>query len=348
MRCLTLARLLKSKQAECRFICRDLPGNLVDAIRQDGFDVTVLPAPGSQQAATTSGLAHAAWLGVEWDADATQAQAALQANPCDWLVVDHYALDWRWEQAMRPHCRHIAVIDDLADRRHDCDILLDQNLGRQDDHYNGLVPGSCTVLTGPHYALLRPEFAALRQQSLERRSTAGPNHILISMGGVDQMNVTGAILTALARVAFRTAPHVTVVMGQHAPWLQAVRDLARTMPWPVDVLTNISDMASRMAGSDLSIGAAGGTSWERCALGLPTVLLILADNQRPSAKALHDAGAAITIDDVQALDSTLPVILKTLSAPGKLAEMSHFAQQITDGLGTTRMYSYMKGLYDRK
>src|SRR5690606_13678349 len=100
---------------------------------------------------------------------ADQTLAALGSRPPAWLVVDHYAIDARWHRHLRPACIHLLAIDDLADRNHDSDLLLDQNLGRGPVDYQGLVPSRCTLLTGPKYALLRPQFRARRSFSLQRR-----------------------------------------------------------------------------------------------------------------------------------------------------------------------------------
>jgi UDP-2,4-diacetamido-2,4,6-trideoxy-beta-L-altropyranose hydrolase len=206
--------------------------------------------------------------------DAIQTKEAIGDIGADWLIVDHYALDFRWEAHLRSCCRHIMAIDDLADRKQDCDLLLDQNLGRVPAEYDGLVPSVSKILTGPKYSLLRPEFAALRSQSLARRDVPQLRNLLITMGGVDKDNTTGKVLNALKRCALLETCHITVVMGPHAPWLSQVRTQAAQMPWHTDVLVNAEDMARLMSDSDLAIGAAGTTSWERCCL-FPRGLFII-------------------------------------------------------------------------
>ena len=273
MRCLTLADALRVQGAQCHFISREHSGHLLEVIRQRGHTVTALPAGNPISAMTANVVpqpAHAAWLGCDWQTDALQTGAILTDLKPDWLVVDHYALDQRWEEAVTPQCRKLLVIDDLADRAHNCDLLLDQNLGRKSEHYAPLVTAQCQVLTGPQYALLRPEFAALRPYSLQRRQAQPAlRQLLITMGGVDQPNATGKVLQALKTCALPQESRITVVMGLTAPWLQNVRELAAQMPWPTEVVISVGDMARRMADSDLAIGAAGSTSWERCCLHLP-------------------------------------------------------------------------------
>src|SRR5690606_35975420 len=187
----------------------------------------------------------------------------------DWLIVDHYALDARWESQQKDFCGRLAVIDDLASRPHSCDLLLDQNLGRRMQDYSHLVADNCELLIGPDYALLRPEFISARKHSLERREKPVLRNLLISMGGVDKDNVTSHVLEALKPCLLPNDTRISVVMGANAPWAGLVQQQAAMMPWCTEVVFNVDNMAQRMAESDFAIGAAGSTSWERCCLGLP-------------------------------------------------------------------------------
>ena len=344
MRCLTLADALKAKGAECHFIGREHPGHLLEVILQRGFAVTALPVELPQPSTNTQDARgnvkearHAPWLGCDWQTDAQQTRAILAILQPDWLVVDHYALDQRWEAALLPHYQKLLVIDDLADRHHHCDLLLDQNLGRQPQDYARLVPAQCKVLTGPQYALLRPEFAALRPYSLQRRQPPTLKHLLITMGGVDQLNATSQVLQALKTCPLPADCRITVVMGLQAPWLQQVREQAQDMLWPTEVLVNITDMAQRMADSDLAIGAAGSTSWERCCLGLPTLIIVLAENQQPSAHALEASHAARLIGAMIDIATQLPLGVRELTDSACQMQMSHAASVITDGHGVEKI-----------
>jgi UDP-2,4-diacetamido-2,4,6-trideoxy-beta-L-altropyranose hydrolase len=354
MRCLTLADALAAQGAQCYFISRKLVGNLLALIRQRGYAVDALPVPTGPTAVATPDddkndschrYTYAGWLGVSWVNDAEQTRTILEKLQPDWLVVDHYALDQQWETALRPYCKKLMVIDDLADRVHQCDLLLDQNLGRRPQDYVSLVPAQCQVLTGPRYALLRPEFAALRTYSLQRRQLPALKQLLITMGCVDQPNATGQVLQALKNCNLPADCRITVVMGLQAPWLEQVRKLAQDMPWPTDVLVNISDMAQRMADSDLAIGAAGSTSWERCCLGLPTLMVVLADNQLPGAKALQTAGAARLIGDVSDIDSQLMNAVQFLAYERELINMSRCASDLTDGHGTEKTIQALEAVH---
>lgn len=350
MRCLTLADALRASGAHCHFICREHPGNLLEQIRQHGFSVHGLPA-GSEDAlpndlTDVARSNHAAWLGSYWENDAAQTRASGGKMEVDWLVVDHYALDERWERAMRPICHKLMVIDDLADRLHNCDLLLDQNLGRKVLDYAHLVPNDCTVIAGPNYAMLRPEFAALRDYSLRRRATSQLKHLLITMGGVDKADATGQILDALNDCPLPEDSRITVVMGSHAPWLERVQLLADRMSRPTEVKVNVSDMARLMADSDLAIGAAGSTSWERSCLGLPSLIGVIADNQRAIAEALHLIGAARVFNikaGKQAIHELIGAIYSDFST---LARMSISAAGITDGCGTSRAVAQMQAIIE--
>ena len=357
MRCLTLADALKAQGAECHFISREHPGHLLEVIRERGYKVNCLVTHAQPALDAIKNIAikapkllqepaHAAWLGSTWQNDAQETAAILADLRPDWLVVDHYALDQRWETALRPHYQNLMVIDDLADRPHQCDLLLDQNLGRRSQDYANLVPAQCKLLIGPQYALLRPEFAALRAYSLQRRQQPALKNILVTMGGVDLPNATGQVLQALKGCALPQDCRITVVMGLRAPWLEQVRAQAKEMPWPTEVMVNISDMAQRMADSDLAIGAAGSTSWERCCLGLPTLMVVLADNQQTGAKALEAAQAVYLIGIVRDIAEQLPLAITSLNQVNQLMQLITFTSLITAGLGVEKVVQELGGLND--
>lgn len=349
MRCLTLATELRDRGASCRFVCREHPGHLLDLIRQRGFDVCVLESR-AQVGPLGAGLStsccweqepeerdarYAAWLGADWEADAMQTKASIGTAPVDWLIIDHYAVDVRWERVLRTACDHIVVVDDLADREHACDLLLDQNLGRVPSDYAALVPSGCVVLAGPRYALLRPEFAALRRYSLERRTAPRLQHLLITMGGVDKHNTTGRVLDALRGSPLPEECRITVVMGAQAPWLVHVRNQASQMPWKTNVLVNVQEMALLMAESDLAIGAAGSTSWELCCLGVPMLLVIGAENQRNSATALQECGAAVLLGTPDRIGQHLSGEIALASDEQHLIQMQEACSTVTDGGGSS-------------
>jgi UDP-2,4-diacetamido-2,4,6-trideoxy-beta-L-altropyranose hydrolase len=324
MRCLTLADALRLKGADCTFFCQDLTGNLIDLIIERGHHAVMLDTTESLQT------------------DAINTQRAIGSRTVDWLVVDHYALDHRWEKAMRPLSHQLMVIDDLADRMHDCDLLLDQNLGRVAEDYRQLVPRHATTLIGPRYALLRPEFASMREDSLARRKQPQLEHLLITLGGVDKDNLTGEVLQILRKCNLPTHLRITVVMGAHAPWLPNVQAVAAVMPRPTRVLVNVNDMARLMTDSDLVIGAAGGTAWERCSLGLPSLVITAAQNQRSGALALQKSGAAYLIESTRDVAALIENPLLSGNQPTWLQQLSSAAANITEGNGAAWVLQKMR------
>ena len=329
-RCMSLAAAVRNAEGHAVFVMRDLPGNMLARVADLGFEVRTLPAPAANFVPTAK-LAHAAWAGVSGAQDAAETAQVLAGSTWDWLVVDHYAFDFEWETAARPDAARLMVIDDLADRAHDCDLLLDQNLGRHTLDYDAHLPAVTRRLIGPAYALLRPEFASLRESALAARG--GPlRHVLIAMGGVDAPDVTNVLLQALPDTL-----QVTVVMGSAAPALDRVRALAQARG--ARLLIDTPDLAQEMASVDLAIGGVGVSAWERCVLGLPSLMVVMADNQEPAAAALASAGAARLIGRAGDVDlpARLRVEIAALSDGGALEAMAARAAALCDGRGVPRV-----------
>lgn len=343
MRCLTLADELSRQGAECSFICRQHDGNLIEEIQQQGHKVYPLPLEQdlSIDSESKAILAHADWLASTQHRDAELSISIVKAIQPDWLIVDHYALDESWEKKLKPYCKKIMVIDDLADRKHHCDVLLDQNFGRDAQDYATYVNKDCKLLCGSNYALLRPEFAEWRSYSLERRQHNKLASILINLGGVDKDNMTTKILKALQNKSLPNYCSITIVMGSTSPWIEAVKQQAAIMQWRTVVKIGVNNMAELMANSDVAIGAAGSTSWERCCLGLPTIMLVLADNQQVIASGLEAVGATRTfdIDILEAEPLAFDQVIK--SVVPKMKEMSRAASKVTDGLGALGLSGFL-------
>lgn len=347
MRCLTLADELARRGHQCHFVHRQQPGDLAWQIEARGHTLhRLIPidkkgdALGADAVETMGeGAPHDDWLGCSWQSDAQQTRAALAPLAPGWLIVDHYALDAGWESAVAKVCGKTMVIDDLADRSHRCDLLLDQSFGRKARDYAERVPDHCRILVGPEFALLRPEFGEWRARSLaRRRELRWPlNSILITMGGVDKENVTGKVLGELAASRLPVGCSITVVMGGTAPWREHVRAQASKMPYPTEVVEQVSDLAKRMAEADLALGAAGSTSWERCCLGLPSIMVVLAANQHFVAKALAEQGAAALIGEIDDIPVRFQTILSQALKPGWFAKTSASASGLCDGQGCARV-----------
>jgi UDP-2,4-diacetamido-2,4,6-trideoxy-beta-L-altropyranose hydrolase len=310
MRCLTLAAALAARGWRIEFLCRDLPGAGLDRVTAAGFDLHRLA-----------------------DDRPETVRACLGADPPGWLIVDHYALDAAYERAACPPGWRVMVIDDLADRDHDCVLLLDQTPGRAAGDYDGKIPDACTRLIGPDYALLRPDFAVGRPVMPE----AGPlRRVLVAMGAADPVNATGAVLETLAD---RPDLMVTVVLGSGAPHLVSVAGQVEARGKAGQLLVQHADMAGLMARQDLAIGAGGMTGLERAAIGLPALIVTLADNQLLNASALHASGAARLIGDVRAPGWTSAILpaLDALAPPDVRIAMARAGLNLVDGRGASRV-----------
>jgi UDP-2,4-diacetamido-2,4,6-trideoxy-beta-L-altropyranose hydrolase len=343
MRCLTLAGFLRKLGVDIHFICDDRLGVLPDKLSSgdytllsasDGGDVV---SGGSQHERQTP---HEKWLRLGLNEDANRTRALLDPWRADWLVVDHYGIDARWHSTQRDVVRKILVIDDLADRNYDCDLLLDQTYGRSHQDYRDLVPASCELLLGSNYALLRPEFSKLRGQALEKRAyTSKINRILIFMGGTDSENHTEEVLRALDRLTWIDRPEIDVVLSGKAPHLESVDLAAIQSSFNVSVHVDCDNMAELILAADLAIGAGGTASWERCALGLPTLVTAFAPNQTQVTDALEAAGAVKQWKDLAGLVEQLTQL--TIS-PGSLKQMARIASSVTDTTGVQDLVRHME------
>jgi UDP-2,4-diacetamido-2,4,6-trideoxy-beta-L-altropyranose hydrolase len=332
MRCLTLADALKKMGSKIRFLSRNLPPHLSNMLGANGMEHVPLNTDASQE--DCDELAHARWLGTSQTHDAQATIHALADHLWDWVVVDHYALDERWESAIRATVKKLMVIDDLADRLHACDLLLDQNfyLDMQ-TRYTGKVPVDCELLLGPSYALLREEFSKLRAQLKTR--TGEVTRILVFFGGVDTDNCTSAAIEAL--VAMNSDRHIDVVIGEMHPNREQIQNTCMAHGYECHVQT--MHMAELMARADLAIGAGGSASWERCCLGLPALLVALAENQIDIAQALDSISACVYIGTKMVVDtSTIQgALIKLFDAPAQIQIISRHSLSLVDGLGVRRV-----------
>ena len=330
MRCLTLAEALRERGVAIHFICREHNGNVIALLQQKAMPVIVLPAPAIND--ITHSKDYSACLGMTQAEDAEQTIKAFNGEKPDWLVVDHYGLNIEWEKQLRPHIGKLMVIDDLANRNHDCDLLLDQNYSVDgDQRYNSLVSPQGEVLLGLKYALLRKEFKVLRER-LEPRAHQLKKILVFFTAGDDQ----GETLKAMQGIElFGKADCVDVVIGLSNPSSVEIIKKCDELRWGYHC--QVDYMPSLIAQADLAIGAGGSSNWERCALGLPAVVTILAENQAPIAQALGRAGIIVNLGwsyDLQAADYADALI--TLNHD-RLATMSEKAFALVDAKGAGRM-----------
>lgn len=331
MRCLTLAEQFRSVCSQIVFFCRRHRGNLIASIKEKGFDVCELPLH-PDQSFYGKRFEYLEWLGCSQQTDAQDCinQIHTISDSIDLLVVDNYALDENWEKQIRPYVNKIMVIDDLADRKHDCDLLLDQTFDRNVKDYFDFVEDKTRLLVGAKYALLRQEFSEWRPYSLQRRNNPSIKQILITLGGVDSQNVTSEILNSLYESALPKNTKIIVIMGNASPWLENVMATAKQASLKVEVRINVNNMAELMANSDFAISAAGATAWELCCLGLPTLMVVLAENQRQIAANLHGYGSVILLEreNLKKMKNLIDGLNKV-----KLKKLSNSGSKIIDGLG---------------
>lgn len=355
MRCATLAHALVKLGYQVCFYTRSQAGDLCAWLQEQGFTVKRL-APSNTIKVKKDPYAtqHAAWLGMSQAEDAAHTLAACKQTPALW-VVDHYALDAHWHQQVAQG-QPLLVIDDLADRSYVASLLLDQNLGRQAGDYQKRTQAE--LLIGPDYVLLRDEFLQARQPQRIRREL---KHLLVTMGGVDQPNATGAVLEALFDQHRVDAPitslqtvlpqleRITLVLGQANPHQAVISQQIKTIQeqhphLTLQVVQGVSYMAALFNEADLAIGAAGTTSWERCMLGLPSITVELAANQQLAAAALAATGASRSLALTEIKTHLLPLLQQLSVAPYELEQMSVEAYQLVDGQGTARVVAAIERL----
>lgn len=324
MRCLALAERLLERGAAIRFVCREHPGNLMDLVRSRGIPVAPLQ---------DSGLAE--------QEDAAQTIEALKGVQPDWMIVDHYGIGAAWEDALHAHAKRVLVVDDLANRRHDCEALLDQNYTHDgSEAYERLVSKQCRQFLGPRHALLRPEYAAYRKASAGRRD-GQMRRVLVFLGGSDPHNVTGLALDALSDARFGHL-EVDVVVGANNVHRGALEKQASERPRTSlhGIRPHLADLMTR---AHLAIGAGGATTWERLCLGLPSLVVSIADNQVRPCQALA-ADSLIrylgTREDIEAADIGA-ALEDCLRRPERLAEQAIAGQAAVDGLGAARIAEFL-------
>ena len=311
MRCLTLAGKLIDNGAAITFICRDLSGNFISYIKNQGINVETINENENDLLKTKLIINSFAFI-------------------VDLLIVDHYAIDVHWESKMRQLVKKIMVIDDLANRQHDCDLLLDQNyyintVGR----YENLVPKHCKLLLGPQYILLRDEFIEAAK-NLKTRS-GRVNRILVFFGGSDPTNETEKALNAIKLITNKYDIIIDVVVGNSNHKKMEIKEYCSEIPQS-NFFCQVENIAELMANADLSIGASGAATWERCFLQLPTLTIVIASNQAGIAQAVATKGATVNLGESQmtSIKQIQEKIIYCIENPAILKEMSNQCIKIID------------------
>jgi UDP-2,4-diacetamido-2,4,6-trideoxy-beta-L-altropyranose hydrolase len=313
MRCLTLAEELAGGPATVRFAVNQDAPHVVPSLERAGFSFT-----------TGRTLMEAA-------------QIAGRQGRFNAVICDSHEIDAKIERSLRKMAAKVVAIDDLANRPHECDLLIDATYGRSAEDYRDLVPSGAVILAGTRHALLRPEFAALRDESLARRATGGAvERILVSLGLTDIGGMTARVVAALVETELKA--QIDVVIGPAAQSRTAVEALA-TRDSRVELHIDPPNMTRIMANADIAIGAGGTSSWERCCLGLPTVLVVLADNQRVIADNLGEVGAVRPIHPLpdSGLDEMMTSVISLADDVIIRRRMTKIAAGIVDGRGAERV-----------
>lgn len=318
MRCFSIAENLKRKNIKVLFICRELPGNLCKFIESRGYKVSYLPNNS---------------FSLKNDAKQTIKVINQCKETIHWLLVDSYYIDKKWESTLRSFVNNIIVIDDLANRQHDCDLLIDHNLyENMEKRYENLLVQNCKKLLGPRYALLRPEFKEVRKTAKKRDGSV--QRILVSFGTSDPMNETAKVLKAINSLHLSIS--VDVVVGLSNPNKKIIKKLCATSSNTL-YHHQIDNIATLMNSADLSIGGGGSTTWERCCLGLPSLVSILSEDQLELTEVAAKNGYVINMGWANSLSTKNYInAIKNLD-PKTLVIMSKKGMQLVDGNGTLRV-----------
>lgn len=324
MRCLSLARALRQIGAEVRFYYAAWPGHADTWLNAQGFhgellDFAVDNFLADENAKDSANVWSTLWQQQYGHACLKAWQPWLQSlntqatssvhRTIDWCIYDNYGLAADFVKVIKPSCRQLMAIDDLANREHPVDLLLDQNavFGMQ-TRYQTWLPAACTQLLGPQYALLRPEFYSssmpITAQTSSARSHQQVNRILVSIGGSDTVGLTERLCKLLfAQQVFADISLDVVVGSAYEKITELTELIAARANSRLFVQTN--EMANLMRQADLAIGAGGSSQWERALTHLPSLVVAVADNQQPGCEYLQHLGAIQYLGRVEQVSDEL-------------------------------------------
>ena len=336
MRCLTLAHALKKRcHANIYFFTRKNKGNINNLIVNSGFNLVEMQVP---VAVNNLPLEHSTWLGATQEQDALeflQLSQTLAIDFFDYLIIDHYAIDKTWQKQVNQQTQKMLIIDDLGDRVHQCDYLLDQTYHCPAEKYTKLVPKQCVLMLGTKFALLRDEFKSVN--NIHRSKTQ--NTILVMFGGADANNLTLKTLHLLHK---RTDLNkINIILNSSALHIETVKTFIDSQTADhfqnIKLHINPANIALLMQKSSLAIGAAGTTSWERCASGLPSVVVIQAENQRQIALELQQLKVITCLEEVEMTVHLNKHIDQWIKNEENYQYAVQQATKICDGLGSERV-----------
>jgi UDP-2,4-diacetamido-2,4,6-trideoxy-beta-L-altropyranose hydrolase len=313
MRSLALAANLRARGARIHFVTRPMAGNIDARIIAAGYPLTTLSAADTDEA-------RYPWVGVPLEREIEESLAAFRRiGRVSWITVDNYGLDALWERRVREYADCILAVDDLADRAHDVNALLDQNPSAAGAaRYAALVPPGTRIFVGPQFAQLREQFIAARPHARHRDGSI--RSILIAFGS-DLADHTQKTAEAISGVLGDTV-EVNIVLAREAPAYPVVGTIVDRHPhWALHA--EVDDMAALMVLSDFAFGAGGTTSYERAYLGLPAIAWAIADNQLEVVAGLAAAGAVVPLPpscDVPAIARALEQLVGDAASVRALGE----------------------------
>jgi UDP-2,4-diacetamido-2,4,6-trideoxy-beta-L-altropyranose hydrolase len=323
MRCLTLANELKKRSNECFFITNKLDPYLKDKALSMGHEIYNLPTPNAQN--------------FNWKKDALLTQEILKKISVSWLIVDHYLIDKKWETIQRKNSKNIMVIDDLLNREHECDLLLDQNIGRTNLDYCNLVPQSASLIAGLNFSLIGEEFLKMREESIRARNSYSLNNILVTMGGSDPKNLTTKALKDIAKTNLNSESTISVILQKKSQNVSVVKSILKNLPFASHLFFDVDDMSKILAAQDLVIGAMGISVWERCCLGIPSISMVVEDSQDFVAETLHLSRASIVVNRSYSDGYSIQSAIDYFSSSKNLKYTSEIAANLVDGQGAKRV-----------
>ena len=333
MRCLALSARMRDEGFDAIFICRELHGDLCRMIHENGFRVHRLREPRRANGSIRPD--------VDADMRATRAFLRRLRSTPEWLIVDHYQLDVSWEQGLRPAVKKMMVIDDVPARKHACDILIDQNCyDEMRERYKSLVPSRCRMLLGPDFALLRPEFVAAREHARTRDGKV--KRVMVFMGGSDPTKQTLKVLDAFRLLNWGELSF-DILIGINNPHRSEIESMASVLPGSICHF-NASNVSTLMAGADLYVGSPGIATWERCCVGLPSLIMTTHEAQVETAAYLHSRKISLYMGESLMLtaERIAASIRSAISNPEMLSEFSKRSLAMVDGHGVERSFHEMQ------
>jgi len=324
MRCLALAQAWQDAGGSVVFASIDLSSSLAQRLRSERFEIVKLDgSPGSAQ-------------------DASQIEEFSRPHHADWVVVDGYQFDAEYQRKLKDAGLKLLFIDDNGHATHYlADLVLNQNAHASQELYQSRA-SQTRLLLGPRFTLLQREFRPWRHW--KREIVSVPRKVLVTMGGSDPGNVTAMVIRSLQLASIESL-EAKVVVGAGNPHIESLERVTNQSETNVSLLKNVTNMPELMAWADVAVSGAGSTCWEMCLLGLPAILIDLAENQRAVAKELDRGGVAIHLGSVgdvipEKIASKLRWLLSSVETRTALCVR---ARELVDGKGAERVVSAMRG-----